>query len=408
LYVLDGLLRPVGIGISGELYISGAGVARGYLHRPELTSERFISNPFTDASGHDRLYRTGDIVRWLSDGNLEYLGRADDQVKIRGYRIELGEIESVLQGYVGISQSVVLAQPDGHGGKRLVGYVVLSGEPLDREGLLSHMREQLPEYMVPVIYVELPTLPLTRNGKIDKRSLPLPEAGDLQQSGSYVAARNSTEAELCRIWSVLLNVERVGIDDNFFALGGHSIITIQVVSRARRSGINLHPRDIFRNQTIRLLAGMHLSSGPDTAEQGHLTGESALLPIQSWFLESGHSAPSHYNQDLLLRISKSADEAMVRTVLEGMVSRHDGLRFRYHEGSGTWHQAYAEESLSLWVQEIGETADAEVSISLICSQAQSSLDISSHPSFIIDLQFWIICASAYNHHVYQFFYLPVR
>ncbi|RAV45369.1 hypothetical protein DIU36_30865, partial [Mucilaginibacter rubeus] len=227
-YILDGRGGLCGIGIPGELYISGSGLARGYLNRPDLTGERFLADPYGGAGS--RMYRTGDVGRWLADGNIEYIGRSDDQVKIRGYRIEPGEIESVLQQSEQVSQGVVSCHTDAQGNKRLVGYVV-AGAGYDRDGVMDYLRSRLPEYMVPVQLIVLESLPLTANGKIDRRQLPDPEES---RGGGYVAATTGLEFSLVSIWEGLLDTEGIGVTDNFFELGGHSLLAIRVVSAIRR------------------------------------------------------------------------------------------------------------------------------------------------------------------------------
>ncbi|MBK8551805.1 MAG: non-ribosomal peptide synthetase [Ignavibacteria bacterium] len=262
-------LKPAGI--AGEICIGGAGLARGYLNLPELTQEKFIQDPFSSEEGA-RLYRTGDSGRRLHDGNIEYLGRMDEQVKIRGYRIELGEIESVLQECELIRQAVVLAHDTNEVSKRLTGYVVPEGV-FDKDAVMSYLSKRLPDYMIPVIWVELESLPLTQNGKIDRKALPDPEVTGLLLN-EYTAPRNETERVLAEIWKDLLRAERVGIHDNFFELGGDSIITIQVMSRARRMGYELKPKDIFIHQTIAGLSSVlaEHSSSAVTGEQGILSG----------------------------------------------------------------------------------------------------------------------------------------
>ena len=230
LYILrEGNLVPVGV--AGELYIGGAQVALGYLNRPELTAERFIDDPFSGTAGA-RLYKTGDLARWLPDGNIEYLGRIDNQVKIRGFRIELGEIEAVVQECGLVRQAVVLAVEDGGGNKRLVSYVVPEGS-FDREALLAHARSKLPEYMVPALWVSLESMPITSNGKVDKGALPDPGIGQ-QSKTEYVAPVTEMELILTEMWQELLGVERIGIHDNFFELGGHSLMVIKMVSNIKK------------------------------------------------------------------------------------------------------------------------------------------------------------------------------
>ena len=242
-YVLDGGGEPVPVGVPGELHLGGTQVARGYLGRPDLTAERFVPDPF-GAAGGERLYRTGDRVRWLGTGELEFLGRVDAQVKIRGFRIEPGEVEGVLRGLAGVSDAAVVAREESGGQVRLVGYVV--GE-VEVGALRGALRERLPEYMVPSAVVVLDALPLTANGKLDRRALPAPERG----SAARVEPSTPTEALLVEIWSEVLEVEQVGVQENFFELGGHSLLATQVIARIRETfGVDLPLRAVFENPTI--------------------------------------------------------------------------------------------------------------------------------------------------------------
>ncbi len=272
-YVLDTNRNLAPVGVAGELYVGGAGVARGYLNRAELTAARFIHDIFSNEAG-EKLYVTGDLCRWLPNGTLEYLGRIDDQVKIRGYRIELGEIESVLQQSGLVSQSVVLAKANSEGTKRLISYVV-PAEGYTKEAATAFLHSRLPEYMVPQLWVELDLLPLTSNGKVNKKALPDVDAANLA-SNEYVEPRNELEKSLAATWQKLLGIERIGIHDNFFELGGDSILTIQVVSRMRSHGYELQPRDIFIHQTIsRLSAALsYRTVAESSGEQGTLQGHS--------------------------------------------------------------------------------------------------------------------------------------
>jgi amino acid adenylation domain-containing protein/FkbM family methyltransferase len=262
-YLLDAHGQPVPAETVGEMYVGGAGVARGYLNRAALTAERFVPDPFT-AGG--RLYRTGDLARLAAGGELEYVGRADEQVKVRGYRIELGEIEAALAGVEGVEAAVVLAREDEPGQKRLVAYVVLSGEGGAEAvgGLRAALQRRLPEYMVPAQIVALDQLPLTPNGKVDRRALPAPEAGDAE-SAPYVAPRNATERAICEVWQEVLRRERVGIEDNFFSLGGDSILSIRVVSLLKGRGLSVEIKDIFQHQTVALLAQQARQAEADEA-----------------------------------------------------------------------------------------------------------------------------------------------
>jgi amino acid adenylation domain-containing protein len=234
IYILDPHLQPVPIGVPGELHIGGAGLAQGYLNRPELTAEKFIPNPFSDEPG-SRLYKTGDLARYLPDGNIEYIGRLDNQVKLRGFRIELGEIETVLSQHPDVLQTVVIAREDHPSDKRLVAYVVPTQEQaLSINELRCFLKEKLPEYMVPAAFVLLDALPLTPNGKVDRHALPVPEQGRPELEGTFVAPRTPGEQQIADIWTQVLGLERVGVHDNFFELGGNSLLVIQVISRLRK------------------------------------------------------------------------------------------------------------------------------------------------------------------------------
>ncbi|WP_340203735.1 amino acid adenylation domain-containing protein, partial [Ascidiimonas sp. W6] len=246
IYILSEQQELVPIGVVGELCISGAGVARGYLNKEELTKQKFVENPFVPG---ERMYRTGDLARWMPDGNIQFIGRKDHQIKIRGYRIELGEIETALAKIREVAACCVLAKEDVSGNKRLVAYMVLEEETLDKQAIQDSLKQSLPEYMVPTIWVELETMPLTTNGKLDKKALPDPDAS-LLSSQSYVAPRNLTEQTLVTIWQKLLGVEQIGVHDNFFELGGHSLLVAQLISRLQEKGFHLRVKDIFESPII--------------------------------------------------------------------------------------------------------------------------------------------------------------
>jgi acyl-coenzyme A synthetase/AMP-(fatty) acid ligase/acyl carrier protein len=258
-YILDASRNPVPIGVTGELYLAGSGLAHGYYRRPELTNERFVSNPFSQER-EGRMYRTGDLCRWLPDGNIQYLGRIDHQIKLRGFRIELGEIEARLAEHPAVREAVVIAREDTPGDKRLVAYYTASlvGEPeaetVGAEQLRSHLSASLPEYMIPAAYVRLDDLPRTPNGKLDRKALPAPEA-DAYSTRSYEPPQGETEMEVAAIWTDVLKLERVGRQDNFFKLGGHSLAAVQVVTRLRQAlSVELTIRDLFAHPVLHLFA----------------------------------------------------------------------------------------------------------------------------------------------------------
>ncbi|NQY62740.1 MAG: non-ribosomal peptide synthase/polyketide synthase, partial [Alteromonadaceae bacterium] len=284
-YVLTDALKPVPFGVAGELFIGGAGLARGYLNLIDLTREKFISNPFYqkgDANSSERLYRTGDLVRRIADGELEYLGRLDHQVKLRGFRIELGEIEQVLLTHQAVSDAAVLATVNANGDQQLVGYLVASQE--DHQSLTvsvkAHLQQALPEYMVPAVLMVLEAMPLTANGKIDRKALPAPDMSG--QMGEYVAPTTATETILCEIWQDVLGIEQVGVNDNFFALGGHSLLVMQVVVKAKAAGLTLETRQLFVFSTLSDLARELMMSGEGT--QSVFEAPANLIPEGCQFI----------------------------------------------------------------------------------------------------------------------------
>jgi non-ribosomal peptide synthetase component F len=252
LYVLDDSLQPVDKGATGELYIGGDGVGLGYLNRRQLTDDRFIPDPFS-RNCRGRLYRTGDLARFNDDGNLVYLGRIDNQVKVKGFRIELDEVETILNQFAGVRECAVVAREDATGEKRLVAYVVEDTPQSEVDELRKAMKTKVPEYMVPTTFVKMESLPLTTNGKVDRQALPAP---DRKQNGctENCATRHSqAEQTLMKIWAEVLKVERVGLNDNFFDLGGDSILGTLILARAAQAGVRFSPRQLFEHQTIAAL-----------------------------------------------------------------------------------------------------------------------------------------------------------
>ncbi|MCU5403047.1 amino acid adenylation domain-containing protein [Bacillus cereus] len=332
-YILDAYQQPVPIGVDGELYIGGAGLARGYLNRPELTAERFISHPFS-SDPKARLYRTGDLARYLPDGNLDYRGRIDHQVKIRGFRIEIGEIESTLHTYVYVKEAVVIVREDQPGDKRLVAYVVGDGNV---DGWREYLKAKLPSYMVPSGFVAMEAIPLTANGKVDREALPMPE--EKQINSECVGPRNSNEQILTTIWKRVLGVKNVGIYDNFFEIGGDSILSIQIISQASQVGLKLTPKQMFECPTIAELAQVAIETQGVQAEQGIVIGDVPFTPIQCWFFEQEHPHTEHWNQSMLLRVKERLDVKLLEGAILNLLKHHDALRFRYEQlPNGTWRQ----------------------------------------------------------------------
>ena len=335
-------MNPVPIGIAGEIYIGGAGLARGYLNRPDLTAEKFIANPFIfeknelndneviasedysnqvylDHQEHLRLYRTGDLARYLPDGNIEFLGRMDEQVKIRGFRIELGEIESTLNVHGDVMQAIVVAREDEPGHKQLVAYVVAGDFTPSSTELREFLSEKLPDYMIPTFFVFIDKIPLTLNGKIDRKALPAPDLTIRQVGDAYVAPETDIEKELSSIWSEVLRIEDIGVHDNFFKLGGDSIISIQLVAKARQRGIHFTVKDIFDCLTIAnlvLIAKAHENTLVIKPEQGLIKGDIPLTPIQHWFFKQNLVNCNYFNQTLLLQVHSSLDKSMLKKAFE--------------------------------------------------------------------------------------------
>ncbi len=330
LFVLDGWLRPVPAGVVGELYVAGAGLACGYWRRSALTASRFVACPF-GAQG-TRMYRTGDLVWWRPDGQLAYVGRADEQVKIRGYRIELGEVQAALAGLDGVDQAVVIAREDRPGDKRLVGYVVGVTGTVDPAEIRAALAEGLPAYMVPAAVVVLDALPLTVNGKLDTRALPAPEYHDVDR---YRPPSTPIEEVLAGIYAQVLGLDRVGVEESFFELGGDSILSMQVVARARAAGLLLRPRDIFVEQTVVGLARVAgLADGIDDGDEG--IGPVVATPIIRWLagVENAGGPVQQFNQTLVLQAPAGVTEADVVVLLQAVLDRHAMLRLRVDPGIG--------------------------------------------------------------------------
>ncbi|MGQ3480236.1 amino acid adenylation domain-containing protein [Paenibacillus sp. TY11] len=380
-YVVNRSLKLQPIGAWGELIVGGDGVGRGYLNRPELTAEKFIESPFRPG---EYCYRTGDLVRWRADGVLEYKGRMDEQVKIRGYRIELGEIESRLSNIAGVKESIVTVRQDDHGQKQLCAYFVTDSE-LSASDLRSVLSQDLPGYMIPSYFVQLSRLPLTLNGKVDRRALPAPEY-NVDTGMDYVAPETEVQQALAAAWGAILGIRRVGIQDNFFHLGGDSIKAIQVSSRLFQAGYKLEMKDLFKYPTIVGLSP-YIQPVNRIAEQGEVTGPVVLTPIQRWFFEQPTAEPYYFNQSVMLYRQEGYEEQALRQALNRITSHHDALRMVFHSsenGYTAWNRGVAEgEPYHLECFDYRDSRVTEEDLAKMieaqCNEIQSGISLSEGP-----------------------------
>ncbi|RJF84163.1 amino acid adenylation domain-containing protein [Azospirillum cavernae] len=359
-WILDGALNPVPVGVAGELYLSGIGLARGYLGRPGLTAAAFLPNPLADGPDHRRLYRTGDLARHRPDGAIEYLGRADFQVKIRGQRVELGEIEAALAALPGVAEAVVVASTSANGEATwLTAWIVPPAgvpapTPDEARAALAH---SLPDHMIPAVLLTLDRMPINQNGKIDRKALPQPQPPD---SGGD--ARNAAEQTLATLWRALLRVERVGVNDNFFMLGGDSIISLQLSTQARAHGLLFEPRAVFRHQTIATLAAHATildTALPEAADVVPSDGPTPLTGIQRWWLDSQPAVPDHNNQAVLLTADARVNEAALRAALTALLARHPTLSAQFQRVEGRWTQNIPATPRPLSLRVVAVTGDSQ-------------------------------------------------
>nr|QEO74542.1 condensation domain-containing protein [uncultured bacterium] len=368
-YLLDEAGQPVPIGVSGELHVGGEGLARGYLRRADLTAERFIPNPYSEERGA-RLYRTGDIGRYLADGSVEFLGRRDEQVKIRGFRIEPGEVEAKLSAHPGVREAVVIALEDAGGDKHLAAYLTSEDADLSASSLRSYLQQQLPEYMVPSVYVFVDELPLTPNGKIDKRGLPAPDPGRAIHDEAFETPQTPVEEMLAGIWAELLKLNRIGINDNFFTLGGHSLLAMRIISRVRQAfHVEIPLRSLFETPTVAGLAhNIELasrSSSPLDLPPLIPVPRTAPLPLsfaqqRLWFLDQLEPGNAAYNVAAAVRLRGLLNIAALEESLKEIGRRHEVLRTRFALDEGVPVQVIDSAStIKMEVIELGAIAEGE-------------------------------------------------
>jgi amino acid adenylation domain-containing protein/non-ribosomal peptide synthase protein (TIGR01720 family) len=382
-YILDAQQQPQPIGIPGELHVAGHGLARGYLGRPDLTSEKFVPDPFGTEPGA-RMYKTGDLVRYLADGQIEFLGRMDFQVKLHGFRIELGEIEAVLTQHPAVKEAAVLLREDTPGMQRLVAYIVAKpNENLELSNVRAFVSARLPGYMVPSVFTEQPSIPTTANGKVDRRALPQPVIDAVDLENPYVAPRTPTEETLTRIWADVLHLPRVGVHDNFFELGGDSILSIQIIARAKEVGLHLSPKQIFQTPTVAGLAAAASKLQAAKAEQGVIEGPVPLTPIQRWFFEQALPDPHHWNQSVLLQATGPINPELLAQAVQRVLAHHDALRLRFELGADGARQTCAgiDDAVPFTVVDLSDVAHDAVQERLRehIAQAQASLDLARGP-----------------------------
>ncbi|QUI62930.1 amino acid adenylation domain-containing protein [Pseudoalteromonas sp. A22] len=378
LHVLSESLQPMPIGAPGELYISGLGVARGYLNRPELNAERFIDNPFSHDPAHSKLYKTGDLARFLDNGDLVYLGRNDEQVKIRGYRVELGEIAAAIVDQQGVQNAVVIDVPAPQG-KALAAYLVAEPD-LEITELKLALSAALPEYMVPSHLTLIEHIPLTGNGKLDRKALPAPE---LQADNLYVAPRNALETQLCEIWQQVLGLEQVGIEDNFFQIGGDSIVSIQLVSRLREAGLTVQVKEIFAAPTPARLAKLISANGDKKVtiktEQGQLEGEFDLLPIQQWFFANQFANPAHFAQTFATVMPSAISDERLVELLSELAEQHDVLRLVFNQKTAHITQQYQQNNTMAPLVKLDADTLSDDELAKQLTRLQSQFELNSGP-----------------------------
>ncbi len=382
IYLLDQNYQAVPIGVTGELFIGGVGLARGYVNRADLTAASFVPNPYGPIPG-TRLYRTGDSARYLKDGVIDFLGRIDYQAKIRGFRIELGEIEEILRSHSDVREAVVMANERRHGDKYLVAYFVAADPTVSVAELRDYLIDKLPEYMVPSAFIRLDRLPQTVSGKIDRKRLPPVDRIDLEVESDEAPPNTPTEKALVKIWREVLGGDRVGVHEKFFELGGDSILGIQAVAKAKQVGLHFTPQQLFRNQTIAKLAEIVETANPRRIEQGIISGPVGLTPIQRWYFETELIDPHHFNQSLMLEATQKIDPALLDSSIRRLIIHHDSIRLRFVRESSGWRQFYRETDDNVifsWI-DLAETFhdDRSAVVEKAAAELQASLNLETGP-----------------------------
>ncbi|MBL6449162.1 amino acid adenylation domain-containing protein [Fulvivirga sp. 29W222] len=375
LYILDENKKPLPVGVNGGLYISGVGVARGYLNRPDLTREKFIDNPFAEP-GYEKLYRTGDIAKWLPDGNIQLAGREDDQVKIKGFRIELGEISNVLLSHDGVKEALVVVKEDTQGEKYLAAYYIPKSE--QEIDFIDFLRNKVPAYMVPAYFIPMESFPFTPNGKLDTRKLPAPaESIEEPQSEVY---ENELQECLAAVWKSVLGRKKITIDENFFSIGGDSIKSIQVVAKLHELKYKISTQDIFQFPTIRELSRV-VSVKEGFADQSTVKGRVPLSPVQTQFFEKAKKHSNHYNQALMITSEQRMDKQVISTIFKKLIAHHDALRMSFKTRNNKIVQYNHALSYPLHIEEhdLQNSQSPQSELTAIAEELQASIDLAKGP-----------------------------
>lgn len=385
-YILDPMGQPVPIGVNGELHISGTGLFRGYVNLPKQTEQFRVPNPFINANENDAvrttyeyMYRTGDICRWLENGEIAIVGRNDDQVKIRGYRIELGEIETQLKTHDEVDEAVVVVHKNKQGSQELSAYLVLDGQ-LDVGTLHAYLQAKIPSYMIPTAFYDIPKVPINNNGKIDKNALLAlnDKTTSLAQGQNYRAPRTPAQSILCDMFADILAVEQVGINDNFFFLGGDSIKALQIAARLHRQNIELEIRNIFLHPTVEALALTLQEVAHTGPQKTDFSGTIPLTAVQHWFFEAYENPRLHFNQSVLLKFKGHVDVEAFTTALKAIVERHDALRLQFVKTELGYVPRYGEMCFGLEVADCPDHVEVDEFLEEKTQALQSKIDLQTN------------------------------